>query len=80
MLSRPGLRPRVIAGCVALSQLGSVLMSVAPVIMDGQEDRAAQSWSCPLLTAAPREQFMTGQQGRADPVGAGGRGELALRT
>lgn len=45
--------PKGLSGCVALSQLWYVLMSVAPVIPEGQEDRAAQTWSCPLLVAAP---------------------------
>lgn len=34
-----------------LMQLWSVLMSVTPIITEDQEDRIAQSWTRPSLTA-----------------------------
>lgn len=50
--SRPGLQPGAMSASMALLQLESVWMSVAPVTTEGHKDRAAQSWSLPSLAAA----------------------------
>lgn len=52
----------------------SVLMSLAPMATEGQEDRATQSWSCPSLAA---KLGRTGPD-RVDPIGRSA-GKLALR-
>lgn len=46
---RPKLRPRAMSAPVALLQPWSVLMSLAPVTIEGPEVRAALSWICPSL-------------------------------
>lgn len=52
MTSRPGLQPGAMSACLALLQLQSIWMSVAPVTTEDNKDRAAQSWSRPSLAAA----------------------------
>lgn len=50
--SRPGLQPGAMSASMALLQLESMWMSMAPVTTEGHKDRAAQSWSRPSLAAA----------------------------
>lgn len=51
-MSGPGLLPGPRSGIVALLQLWTVLMFLAPDITEGLEDRAVQSWFHPSLAAA----------------------------
>lgn len=52
MSSRPELLPKAVPGSVSLPYPQSVLMSVALVTTEDNEDRAAGSWSRPLLATA----------------------------
>lgn len=51
VMSMPGLLPRLMSGSMSL--LWSVLMTMVPDTTEGLENRTAQSWLCPPLTATP---------------------------
>ena len=44
-----------VSGFMALLQLWSMLLSMAPDTAEGREDRAVQSWPCPSLSATLEE-------------------------
>lgn len=91
-MSVSGLLLGPVSGFIALLQPWSV-MFMATDIIEGQEGRAVQSWSCPSLTAAlgrtdtphqlstwENESYTSfGQHNKADPV-CRAVGELALRA
>lgn len=49
VMSRPGLLARPLSGSVTLLQL----TSVTPITTEGKEDKDAQNWPHPSLTAPP---------------------------
>lgn len=49
VMSMPGLLPRLMSGSMSL--LWSVLTIMVPDTTEGLENRTAQSWLCPSLTA-----------------------------